>query len=190
MGCRRNPHGIAYFAVAAMMVLLGLQACTVVRAPPPSPPCTPPPGEAQLLADYQSQALLGVLPAVAASPWGWSVVHYCDVDGVDVRWYSTDSAVWVQVATMSGWSDAQLLGLYGPVATQSGWSLDSKTEIGADCGVLIEEGGVPSCFGPGILFCKVIDGVTSDFVVGSSIPRNFNVRIFARRDASNCPNAS
>jgi hypothetical protein len=192
MRWRWKPHGIAYFAVAAMMLLLGLQGCTVVRGPLPPPPCTPPPGEAQLLADYQSQMVLNVLPAsmTTESGQGWSARRYCDQIGTDSYQYSKDTAVRLRTTAPSGWSAAKLLSVYGPAATESGWSLISKVDRGASCGLSIAESAAPSCVGTGILFCKVIDGVTTDFMVSSDVSLTFNVRIFARRDSSGCANSS
>jgi hypothetical protein len=93
------------------------------------------------------------------------------------------------IPTVLVWSAAKLLGVYGPAATQSGWSLINEIDPGAGCGLRIEEAGVESCMGSGILFCKVIDGVTTDFAVSSKSP-NFDVRIFARRDLSSCASTS
>jgi hypothetical protein len=184
----RKPHGIAYFAIAAIMLLPGLQGCTLERGPLPPPLCTPPPGEAPLLADYQSQTVLNVLPAAMTteSGPGWSVRRYCDQIGTDSYQYGKDTAVRLWTPAPSGWSAAKLLGVYGPAATESGWGLISEVDRGVSCGLSIEESSEPSCVGTGILFCKVIDGVTTDFMVSTDISLTFNVRIFARRDAPSC----
>jgi hypothetical protein len=185
---------MAYFVVAAMM-MLSLQACTLLDR------CTPPSGEEQLLVDYEGQTVWGLLPApVVGAPKldTGSVVRYCQEVGVDTLHPSHQTTVRVTYGPPGYWSDASLLDVYGPVATASGWSLIRKSDAdGSGCGLRIEEGGVPSCIGTGILFCKVIDGVTTDFVVSSlsrsDYPQNrasFDLRIFSRRDLSSCANSS
>jgi hypothetical protein len=98
MKWRRNPYGIAYFIVAGMMLLLGLEGCTniTVRSRERNAACYSPDGEAQLVADYRGQAVLGVLPAsmTTETPRGTSVIWYCDrIGGTDGMHYSNDTAV-------------------------------------------------------------------------------------------------
>jgi hypothetical protein len=187
---------MAYFVVAAMM-LLSLQACTFLDR------CTPPSGEEQLLVDYESQTVWGLLPAsVVEAPKldSGSVVRYCKEIGVDPLRPSHETTIRVTYGPTGYWSGTKLLDVYGPVATASGWRLIAKSDGdgGGSCGLRIEEAGVPSCIGDnGILFCKVIDDVTTDFAVSSlsrsDYPNNsasFDLRMFSRRDLSSCPNPS
>jgi hypothetical protein len=191
---------MAYFVVATMM-LVCLQGCTILDR---AAGCTPPPGEAQLLADYQSQTVWNLLPASVTDAPVWvgpftpdihsgSVVRYCDetIDG----YYFQYTALRVVYGATGYWSSAKLLDAYGRAATASGWSLigTGDGDAGASCGLRIEEGGVPSCMENGILFCKPINGVTTDFVVSSysrpdmpDLKSAFDLRIFSRRDLSSC----
>jgi hypothetical protein len=192
-------RGMAYFVVAAMM-LLSLQACTFLN------PCSPPFGEEQLLSDYRSQTVWGALPASVAQALAWnptegpgrSVVRYCDNVAIDSLHYSHETAIRVAYLPTGYWPVATLLDAFNPAATTSGWSgVGTGQADGISCGLKTEEGGVPECSGTGILFCKVIDGVTTDFAVTSDsrsdIPKRtagFYPRMFDRRDQSSCANSS
>jgi hypothetical protein len=144
------------------------------------------------LADYQSQTVLGVLSAsvTTQTPQDSWVVHYCDSVGTDTPQSSEDTAVLFHTTNTAGLSAAKLLAVYGPAATESGWSLISESDPGPNCGLVIVEGGERSCMANGLLFCKVIDGVTTDFMVSSDTSYTSDLRIFARRDLSGCANAS
>jgi hypothetical protein len=196
MGSRAQRHGVhrvAYVAAAAM-TLLCLQGCIRVPGPTPFPGCTPPPGEEKLLADYRDQTVFGVLPAaVTETPHGAFETRYCQVVGVDERQYSTSTAITVRYLIPGYWSVQTLLSVYAAVASKSGWRLISTADAWASPGLKTTGGLDPSHVGTGLLFCKAIDEVTTLFAVDSnSRPDNpdayedFDLTIFARRDAPSC----
>jgi hypothetical protein len=180
------------------MMVLGLQGCIRVPGPTPFPGCTPPPGEEQPLADYRSQTVLGVLPAsVTETPHATIYTRYCEIVGVDERQYSTDTSITMMYLIPGYWSVRKLLNVYSPVATKSDWRLISQADGVGGSGLTIMEGGVPSDAGTGLLFCKTIDGLTTDFVVDSlsrsdypDRTSDFDLRIFARRDLPSCDSSS
>jgi hypothetical protein len=180
------------------MMLLSLQGCTRL-AGLGTPSCTPPSGEQQLLADYRLQTLLGVLPPVAATDMVNApiVIRYCDQVGTDTLQYATETSVRVMDFFTGYFSAAKLLSIYGPVATASGWRLLSQADGWNSSGLTIVEGGVRMGVETGLLFCKTIDGTTTDFVVDSNsrpdLPDaggEFDLRIFSRRDAPSCATLS
>jgi hypothetical protein len=179
-------------------MLLGLQGCTRF-AGLGSPSCTPPSGEEQLLADYRLQTVLGVLPAVTATDrlTAPHVIRNCDDEGVDTLEYANETSIRVMDFFTGYFSAAKLLSIYGPVATASGWRLLSRADGWNSRGLTIVEGGVRVGVETGVLFCKTIDGTTTEFVVDSNsradlpnVGGDFGLRIFSRRDATSCASSS
>jgi hypothetical protein len=181
------------------MMLLGLQGCTRIDGPFGTPSCTPPPGEEQLLADYRSQTVLGLLPAVTVTddlnaPF---VRRYCDSVGTDTLQYANETSIRVMDAFTGYFTAEKLLSIYAPAATPSGWRLLSQADGWNSRGLTIVEGGVRMGVETGLLFCKTIDGTTTDFVVDSNSRPDypdrlaeFDLRIFSRRDAPSCASST